>query len=1212
MSEQALHPHERSSNNGLLSSGLYMLYGQSTRHVLSPPVFRDSFLVDHGAVNDHTLPIQWGCCHEPTIEPMSVPSIHRHKTGQTSWRQKVHQEELLGLNKTSYPVRHPSDMTKENSDSFIFISLRASLRPTIIGWSFPTVTVPPTCGWLAFSVTRVSGAHPTDGPSSVSPADLSRQAPMTGWSWRGSALIQTAAVGCLCVCLRIGHFVPESPWCHPSPHDAAGPSQSRMGPSLGQTGACRSENIPLLCTLYGAYWSGGGFVEYQSFPTETSHPNVLVALTETFHPPCPHHLHICAPQLVVPVPVAVPVGWAMAPISDERFDAAYQRIRQQMERRRRANPEPAEHQDEQQSHTRPEPAAAKRDDRRDAHRQPSREQASSHDRHPRTQSEVPAEEAAGWSGGWCVLLPVARAVLAVVWSVAYCVMVKPMCRVTKFVFLILAVLAFFALIAAWVINTSLGGLHALHVWACDDILPQRLFFVDWCPGTNAAHPHLPAAAAKLPPSSSAWAAWAPLTPTELSLLQKPDRHFCVYGFGDLLGGMADEQHRYMTERQRESFAVMRKAGAVVEQLREIGRKQARTVDRAQDKMVGLMNDGAAPLSERHRPSLLPPPSAAWSGSVWLWTLFAGRQPALPPLSSSSSSPPSVFFEGIIREISHVIDGEATSRKQFVRDVAALSQDMGQVASSVCDWNMALAESISDKMHSLREARRRNRPTPWWQRKVLFVDRGGPGQVTKGTASEMRSWEDQAAVVRNDIIMWRRRKAKANLVCRMLTEGAGRTARLLKAIQDEEAHLVDMAQGAADLVIELSSQESQVGDDMLQRWSKARVCRSDVEHLRVAGTHISFAAGCRRRMWQHVIRFRLSPATAAFKQWDRIARELYLVRPDGLSWGPGWDLVVHRKIQAALARFASDATRLELVREVDGERVWEEWAEGFLCVEWDGSCFDPAYARSLLERAADADDDERRQRRRYEDEIAALGVQLRELGHLPVVPPRRHEDMSDHGVERYHRPAVLAAIVPVDGPAPRGRDIIARNDSAEFDIVPGDSVSRMVVNSDALSLLPSVPRGDPRPAAAAAASACLAVGNKGGNTSASGPVTARGDVTQFWANKSLAELEAWLRQGWARLFHLRVQMLEALFSPAAGGGRGRRPDLRRVVAIREAREKLLEEIFFLEDIVDDRQRPLGAVRVPYPGQGFLWKYFLGGDGPSPAMEARVSAAQRPYL
>jgi len=180
-------------------------------------------------------------------------------------------------------------------------------------------------------------------------------------------------------------------------------------------------------------------------------------------------------------------------------------------------------------------------------------------------------------------------------------------------------------------------------------------------------------------------------------------------------------------------------------------------------------------------------------------------------------------------------------------------------------------------------------------------------------------------------------------------------------------------------------------------SEKRVCRSDIQHLRNAGTHISFAPGCKRRMWQHVIRFQLSPATAAFKQWDCIARELYLVRPDGSSWGAAWDLVVLRKIQSGLSRCASEAVHLGLVRDTDGERVWEDWTRGFLCVEWDGSCFDPEYARTLLQQASDADEDERRQRRRHEDEIAALAAQLRELGQVPVVPPRRdeEEDMSHH-------------------------------------------------------------------------------------------------------------------------------------------------------------------------------------------------------------------------
>lgn len=402
-------------------------------------------------------------------------------------------------------------------------------------------------------------------------------------------------------------------------------------------------------------------------------------------------------------------------------------------------------------------------------------------------------------------------------------------------------------------------------------------------------------------------------------------------------------------------------------------------------------------------------------------------------------------------------------------------------------------------------------------------------------------------------------------------------------------------------------------------SQQRVCRSDVEHLRIAGTHISIAPGCKRRMWQHVIRFQLSPATAAFKQWDRIAREIHLVRPDGSSWGAGWDLTVHRKIQAALARCASEAKRLGLLRETDGERVWQDWTRGFLSVEWDGSCFDADYARALLQKASDAEDDERRQRRRYEDEIAALAAQVRDMGQLPVVPPRRDEDVGDRGAGGRQRPVPAAA--PADEPARRDRNM-AQNESDEDEIVPGDSVSRLVVSGDAQSLpsLPPVPRRPrPRPWAASAppeAGNALAPGLAfGGRQDDEAPpadvAPPAPDVARFWADRSLAELEGWLRQGWARLFDLRVHMLEAFFPLAFGRGCGRQPDRRRVVAIREAREKLLEEIFFLEDMVDDRRRPFGAGPLPYPGRGLLWKYFLGGDRPSPAMEARVLGARGPY-
>lgn len=432
-------------------------------------------------------------------------------------------------------------------------------------------------------------------------------------------------------------------------------------------------------------------------------------------------------------------------------------------------------------------------DRQGTGTHPSRQ--ASHEQHPNTRTDGPAEKEAGC--GWSVVLFVVRAMLAVVWTVAYGALVKPVCRATKFAFLVLAILGFFAAMAAWVIDVSVGGLHALHVWACDDVLPNRLFFVDWCAGTNAAPPPLSA-----PPFSSAW---TPLTTAEWSLLQRPDRHFCVFDFGNLLAGMADEQWRYMTDGQRERFAVMHRAGSVVGRLQDVGRKQARTVQRAQEKMMGLIDDQAAPLPERQRRRQPPPPPPpVWFSAVWLWSLFAGTRPPSPP------PPVSVALEGLVREISRVLEGEVASRKQLMKDVKALHKEMDDAANSVCGWNTALKESISDKTHRLEEARLKARPRRWWQRKALPVDRG---------AGQVWLWEEQAKIIRNEIVMWRRRKAKANLLCRMLDEGMKRTAKLLKAGKEEVPHLAEMAQVASDLVAEVSSQGGQASDSVLQGWGK---------------------------------------------------------------------------------------------------------------------------------------------------------------------------------------------------------------------------------------------------------------------------------------------------------------------------------------------------------------------------------------------------------
>ncbi|KAI8306411.1 hypothetical protein K4K59_011512 [Colletotrichum sp. SAR11_240] len=342
----------------------------------------------------------------------------------------------------------------------------------------------------------------------------------------------------------------------------------------------------------------------------------------------------------------------------------------------------------------------------------------------------------------------------------------------------------------------------------------------------------------------------------------------------------------------------------------------------------------------------------------------------------------------------------------------------------------------------------------------------------------------------------------------------------------------------------------------------KVCKSSVEHLCIPGTKIVFGPGCKRFMWQHVIRFQLCPKHTIFKRWGDIALKLYAVRPDGSSWTETWDLAIRPKIQTAMTRYASEAVKLGLVREEDGERVWEEWSKGFLSDEWDGSTFDEDYARTLLQKVSDAEDAERRKDRRTQDEMEALRAQLVGLGHVPVVPPPRDED-SDGGSKDRQRP------VSAEEPARRGQ-----NENDEDEVAPGDSISRVAVSSNALP-------ADLAPVAS--------------------------DVAGVFDGMSLAELEDWLRRGWAQLFDFRAHMFDALFPLAVGKERGRQSDNDRITAIREAREKLLEEIFFLEDVIDDRRRPFGARPRMYPGQGLVYKYFLGGDDQESQSHAR-SAAQ----
>ncbi|KAK1828110.1 hypothetical protein QBC39DRAFT_436700 [Podospora conica] len=158
----------------------------------------------------------------------------------------------------------------------------------------------------------------------------------------------------------------------------------------------------------------------------------------------------------------------------------------------------------------------------------------------------------------------------------------------------------------------------------------------------------------------------------------------------------------------------------------------------------------------------------------------------------------------------------------------------------------------------------------------------------------------------------------------------------------------------------------------------RVCASSINHLLGAGNaRMVFGPACNRAMWQHVIRFKLKPTRAAVAAvgWDGpdgLYQRMFLRRPDGQPWSDSWDRVVMPRVQEAIQRRAKDAITFRLVAEVPngGEPVWADWAQGFLSSEWDGISKDEKSGRALLALAGPVPDPVRTQGGQQDDSSAA--------------------------------------------------------------------------------------------------------------------------------------------------------------------------------------------------------------------------------------------------
>ncbi|PSR80914.1 hypothetical protein BD289DRAFT_355255, partial [Coniella lustricola] len=113
--------------------------------------------------------------------------------------------------------------------------------------------------------------------------------------------------------------------------------------------------------------------------------------------------------------------------------------------------------------------------------------------------------------------------------------------------------------------------------------------------------------------------------------------------------------------------------------------------------------------------------------------------------------------------------------------------------------------------------------------------------------------------------------------------------------------------------------------------ESTVCDKPIARLIMAGKRIRFCQRCNLFLWQHCIRGQYTRKEAGVTNQKALARQMYLVRPDGSPWSYEWSSIVLPKVQRALEYRASQLVdgKRAIVTMVAGVAVWPDWAQGFL-------------------------------------------------------------------------------------------------------------------------------------------------------------------------------------------------------------------------------------------------------------------------------------------
>ncbi|KAK2010608.1 hypothetical protein LZ32DRAFT_588216 [Colletotrichum eremochloae] len=97
--------------------------------------------------------------------------------------------------------------------------------------------------------------------------------------------------------------------------------------------------------------------------------------------------------------------------------------------------------------------------------------------------------------------------------------------------------------------------------------------------------------------------------------------------------------------------------------------------------------------------------------------------------------------------------------------------------------------------------------------------------------------------------------------------------------------------------------------------------------------LTFGASCNKAMFQHIIRHRLRSSECAWKSIDELKSKMYLVRPDGSSWGATFDQLALPRLTNALK--GRHRLLVQAGAAAEGDRPWAPWVDGLLHPDWSG-------------------------------------------------------------------------------------------------------------------------------------------------------------------------------------------------------------------------------------------------------------------------------------